>query len=212
MSHRRNHGPNDIWDTPETEHSKKFYKNLMKMAECFRVVVEEIIADGHDEYSVDKLVEIEDTTRAVVDMYDTGFLPTSFYRFSAVDKDDDGNDIEGPSVIWAKIKERSDEYFSKTLASFFTEEARAEFIDGYLDLFEKKGPNGDYLIDDDDRDLLWDWIDMLVSNTIAHEHEIRCPIVVCNRDGDEIFTHKKFPEDSERLIDYSEVWKVDISW
>lgn len=220
MLHAQAH-ENNIWDTLETTHSRTFFQNLMKMSECFRMVVEDIIMDGNDEYDVTALIEIEDTTRATVDMYDTGFLPTSFYLYSALGetkgtpeevwtktKKRGGSD---PSQIWIKVRERDDNFFAGTLASFFTEKAREEFLSGYLDLFDRKNSNGELLVNSEDREILWDWIHTLVKTTIQHEHKVRGPIII-RKNGEEVFTHRIHPEDSERLINYAEIWNVDIFW
>ena len=202
------HNEINLWDTPESEHSKSFYHDLMKMAECFRIIIEDLIEDGYSDYDVEKLIEIEDTTKATVDMYETGFLPTGFYITTAID---DNSQFGKPSNIWKNIHERNDKYFAQTFGSFFSEKLRKEVLDRYLNLFDRKDSSGEFLVNQEDREILWDWIHSIIKNTIKHEHEIREPFVRTN-DSIEVFTHRKHDFDSKNLIMYSQMFNVDIFW
>jgi len=156
-------------------------------------------------------VEVQDTTRATAEMYGTGFLPTSFYLFSAVPKDQNTPGDVQVSEIWQKIHERDDKYFARTLSSFFSPKTQNDVLSGYLDLFDRTDDDGGFLVNTDDRQLLWDWVVALVKCAIKHEHEVRKPVIVESA-GKEDYTHERFPDDSQRLIKYADMWDVEIEW
>lgn len=196
----------NVWDVPDTEHSDKFYDDLMSTLDCLRAIVADINDRGYN-YDENKLEEVAGITSNTVDMYGNGFLPTAFYKVASKRSEE----MENGETIWKRIHEKDDDYFAITLASFFSERAREEFLDGYIKLFSHKDAKGELLADKEDREILWEWMNALVESMIQHEHLIREPCSVVEK-GKELRSYKIQPEDRDDISTLADLWDIQLNW
>lgn len=135
--------------------------DLLKLNVCFVGILQDI-NDAHDTtYDVDALEEMAETLEATAELEGSGFLPTSFYHYITAR----GEDTLG------QISAKNDAYFANTFRSFFNEKSQP-IIDVYMDLFTRRTHSGSLMLDEDDRELMWEWIHSLAQTALQHELEL----------------------------------------
>lgn len=154
-----------FWGTDSTDHSDKFLRDLLQLNQCFVAMLRDINEDHGTTYDVEALEEMAETLEATAELEGTGFLPSSFYYYSRIRPADGG---EYPEDTWEQIHAKKDDYFAKTFRSFFNEKSQP-IIDAYMDLFTRKTADGELMLDDDDREVLWEWIHSLAGTAVKHE-------------------------------------------
>ena len=150
-----------FWGTRTTDHSDKFLADLLKLNVCFVGILQDINDAHGTSYDVSPLEEMAETLEATAELEGSGFLPTSFYHYSTERSED----------TWVQIAARNDAYFANTFRSFFNEKSQP-IINVYMDLFTRKTASGTLMLDDDDRELMWEWIHSLAQTAVQHELEL----------------------------------------
>jgi len=132
------------------------------------------------------------------------FIKYSYKFWGEETEDENGNKIGG------EIKNRKEEFFINNAHEIFKNlPIQSDKLNAFKILFTATYKNGDDIIDQDERNNLWEMFDTLVKISIKYVHRVRGIVLKSTPNGivpkykNPLFTYVKVGE-------LSKIWKIDL--
>lgn len=182
--------------------AQKYCENLLAFSDLLKNVIEICI-----EEEVTTLgVAVIDEFKKKVQEIDIGPTILQFVKVSAGD---------GSFTVWKKIKKREEKYFKKNILTLVEPEYQDK-IRPYIDLIDAVDEDGDLIINEDYRQVIWEYMESFVSLALKYVHALKSPALKKDEDADtlkKVYT-KKIPIDipNKDILAMAKLFKVDFEW
>ncbi len=142
---------------------ERFRKNIAQLSETLGAIIDELKEQGH---MFVKPIIIKLMT-AFIESYDAHTIIRNFVYYS--------------NEHWAMIKERDENFFFKHADDIFRDLGdyvpnAQKHIDTFKSLFAAKDENGDFLVVQEDRNLIWEYFDSMIKISIKYVHIFKNPV------------------------------------
>ncbi len=166
------------------------------------------------------MCELCDNVSAMVgDMYELGHKRIHPNLLNAIkayllDKNIDtimGKFIEGSVGFWDQMRNHKEEFFVNNVSKVFGDLPYPKEIKEFSNLFLLREPDGSRLLIEEDRELIWEHFDSMISICIVDIHQQRHPsIKKVEGKGKAVYTRSFYPE--IKLAEQARLWKVKLEW
>jgi hypothetical protein len=112
--------------------------------------------------------------------------------------------------FWEQIKNRDEEFFKKNAVVLFTKVPIGDT--NPFECLSYKDEKGEYLVNKDDRESIWEYFDVLVKISILYIHHKRCPSIKLNDNGDKKPVYQKREFTEVKLEKHAKLWSVKLEF
>ena len=123
--------------------------------------------------------------------------------------------IENVYPYWENMRNKEQDYFKTNAQAIFGSlpfDNVSEHIEKYTELFEQKDDNDNYIITEQDKNMIWRYQGTFVKFSIKYLHEMREPKIVLKNGKNVPCYTKKFIDkiSNEELIKHAEKWNINL--
>ena len=112
---------------------------------------------------------------------------------------------------WASIKNREESFFKDSCKKVFSD-LPEDYVDSFRKLFETTDTNGQSIITDDEKNLIWDYFESFVKISLHYIHEGRKPQIIINNEGRSQKIYRQNFFKNVKLQKESKNWNVKLIW
>lgn len=159
----------------------------------FTLLIRELLEDCNRRGKTKIDPTIITVASAFIESYDSKILLTNFVHYSY--------------QYWDKISRREEAFFRENCADVFAD-IPMNHINAFQELFNDEGES---VIEDDDKNAMWDYFDSFIKICLKYIHRQRGPKIRDIGTGPQrVYSKNEFPD--VHLQKYAQIWDVKLEW
>ena len=135
-------------------HEERFFENMLGLTSFIKVLVEKVSDAGH------KIVNpmIIDIAMVILNNYDKNKIIENFILYS--------------HDYWDQIFMKDERFIHENCLIIF-QDLPKNHVEAFTHIFLLKNKNGEFIIDSDDKDIIWEYFSSFIKISIKYIHEKR---------------------------------------